>query len=205
MADPSAYILFTRLLLVADSRTGTYTTGRYQLAELSGLKPITAYKALKRLEKWGIIALSSNNKRTAVNILNWSSYQADGNNRVTTKEQQSNTKQEVIINNNSPNGELATPKQVSLDIDEMFSYWQAATGVEIASRAKANRFAASNLLRKHGKDRLKRLIEGVALSHQDEYAPRIADFTQLQSRLSELLVWGAKKGKRQAKGQVLEL
>lgn len=205
MHDQSAYVLFTRLLLVVDSKTGTYKTGRYMLAELTGLKPSTVYKTLKRLEKESMIALSSNNKMTAINILNWRQYQSDGNNKVTTKEQQSNTKQEIINKNNSSIEELAKPKTMSVDINEMFEYWQAATGVEIASRAKANRFAASNLLKKHGSEKLKRLIDGVAMSRSDEYAPRIADFTQLQAKLSDLLVWGTKKGQKQAKGQVLEL
>lgn len=90
--DNTACLLFIKLLLVTNKKTGTYTTGRYKLSLLSNEKPATIYKALKRLEKWGNIELSSNNKRTTIRICNYEEYQEQSNNKVTTKEQQSNNK-----------------------------------------------------------------------------------------------------------------
>ena len=79
------------------------------------------------------------------------------------------------------------------EIDELFNYWTEATGLPITARLQANRYACSNLLKKHGEELLKRLIGGVAKSQGDQYAPRIADFTQLQSKMNELMLWGKKQ------------
>lgn len=96
--DNSAYIVFTKLLLKVDRKTGKYTTGRFKLGDLCNLKPITAWKALHRLKNGQMVSLSSNNRFTVITICNWTKYQGNGNssrnNQVTTGEQPSNTKQE---------------------------------------------------------------------------------------------------------------
>lgn len=97
--DINCYVLFTRLLLVVDSRSGTYTTGRFMLSELTGQKPATVYKTLKRLEKEKMLSVTSNNKFSTITICNWHDYQSLSNNKVTTKEQPSNTKQEIRSKN----------------------------------------------------------------------------------------------------------
>ena len=106
--DVNAYVLFTRLLLVANNN-GEVTAGRYMLAELTGMKPITAYKTLKRLEKEGLISVFSNNQVTTISICKWTQYQANGNNAVTTREQPGNTyirtKNKEIRNNSRVSGE----------------------------------------------------------------------------------------------------
>lgn len=79
------------------------------------------------------------------------------------------------------------------EIDELFNYWQEATGLTITARLQANRYACNNLLKKYGDDKLRRLIDGVAMTQTDQYAPRIADFTQLQSKTNELILWGKKQ------------
>lgn len=101
--DNSAYIVFTKLLMRVDRKTGKYTTGRFKLADLCNLKPTTAWKALKRLEKAKMVSLTSDNKKTIISICNWSKWQSvgdsTGDNKVTTKGQQSDTKQEKRIEN----------------------------------------------------------------------------------------------------------
>lgn len=82
------------------------------------------------------------------------------------------------------------PIKRSPEIDELFKYWLDTTGLAINSRIKQNRFACSNLLRKYGLDGVRRLIDGVAQAQNDKYAPRVADFSQLQAKLNELLLWG---------------
>lgn len=93
--DPTCFSLFIKILLSADSKDGTYTTGRSRLAEMSNLPQMTAYKALKRLEKQGMIQVFSNNRRTTIRICNWSTFQQDGNNKGTAGEQPGNTIQEI--------------------------------------------------------------------------------------------------------------
>lgn len=103
----------------------------------------------------------------------------------------SENKIKVIESKNGTNVPLAQkPKMPSKDIDDLFMYWQEKTGMPISSRIKANRYAASNLLRKHGAAKIRQLIDGVAIAQTDAYAPRISDFSDLQSKLNALLVWG---------------
>ena len=108
LRDAISLQIFIYLLAIVDKTTGDKKIGRFWVSRVLGLNPSTFYKALKRLEeKYKIVTLESNNKYTTVRFINWSKYQGagrivplDGNNKVTTKEQQSNTLQEV------KNGEL---------------------------------------------------------------------------------------------------
>jgi len=98
--DHNCYIIFTGLLLLVDKDSGEYDTGRFTLSDRFKMNPSTVYKALKRLEKkWKMVTLTSNNKYTTVKVVKWHDYQAtgntNGNNKVTTREQQGNTKQEL--------------------------------------------------------------------------------------------------------------
>jgi hypothetical protein len=79
------------------------------------------------------------------------------------------------------------------EINELFDHWAEQCGYNIETRVKANRAAASNLFKKYGVDGVKRLIDGVALAQGDRYAPNIGDFSELQSKLPQLIVWGKKK------------
>jgi DNA-binding transcriptional regulator YhcF (GntR family) len=92
--DPTAIHVFLFLLLFAN-RQGICTIGRSQLELHTGIKKMTAYKALKRLEKCKMVNTSSNNLYTEVSICNWSIYQSTGNNlvnkKVTAREQPSNS------------------------------------------------------------------------------------------------------------------
>lgn len=85
-------------------------------------------------------------------------------------------------------------KVPSKDVNDLFDYWEDRVGYRIQSKVIANRRAASNLAKKFGVDEAKRLVDGVALSHADKFAPRIADFSQLQQKLSDLIAWGKRRG-----------
>ena len=86
------------------------------------------------------------------------------------------------------------------EINEVFEIWRRETGLEISSKIQTNRRAASNLLKKFGVKKLTQLIRGVALAQNDQYAPRIANFIDLQAKLDQLLLWGKK---RQSKTLIL--
>lgn len=79
------------------------------------------------------------------------------------------------------------------EINELFEYWEITVGYPIKSKVKLNRNAANNLLKTHGADALKRMINGVALAHEDRYAPSVADFTELQANMNRFLAWGRKR------------
>lgn len=76
------------------------------------------------------------------------------------------------------------------EINELFDYWEQILGYRVEGQRQRNRNACSNLVKKHGVDGVRRLIQGVAKASNDRFAPRIADFTQLQARYNELIAWG---------------
>ena len=109
--DHNAVRVLIWLLLRADYKTGKIETGRFVAAEDIDINPNTFYATLKRLEKQKIITQVSNNKYTSISILNWSRYQGNDNtkdnNKITTRQQQDNTIQEVNnINNKRNNNKL---------------------------------------------------------------------------------------------------
>lgn len=92
--DPTAAFLFITLLLLVDRESGSYDGGRFVLAKKIGVKPITCYKALKRLERYTMVKLTVNAKYTKITVVNWHVWQSS----VNARETQSNTKQEGRIN-----------------------------------------------------------------------------------------------------------
>ena len=106
MRDPTAWFLFSWILLSVQKDTGKWKVGRFMLADMLGIKSTTIYKTLKRLEKkYKVVTLNSNNRFTEITVLQWAKYQQQtppvtqaGNNKVTTKGQQSNNK--VTLNKN---------------------------------------------------------------------------------------------------------
>lgn len=200
--DNTAFIVFLKLLLRVDRRTGTYTTGRKKLANMCNLNPNTLYSALKRLEASTIIQQQSNTTSTTISICNWWKYQQDVNTSSNDRQSVVNTKQEKKenIDTKVSNTRAKTP---SVDINEMFDYWTQTVGFEIKGQAQKNRYACSNLLKTYGVDNLKKLVDGVARASQDRYAPRIADFTQLQQKQNDLINWGKKSIDTKMKGVVI--
>jgi hypothetical protein len=77
---------------------GQFYTGRYNMAEELGMKPSTAWKLIKVLEKNQSLNIKSNNKFSVITLINWWLYQSavencdsKSNTKITTKEQQNNT------------------------------------------------------------------------------------------------------------------
>lgn len=99
MFDDKGLRVFVWLLIHVDKKTGTITAGRHQIARELKMNSNTVYKVLSRLsKKYKIVTLNSNNKFTEIGLSQWASYNPygemvtqGGNNKVTTKQQQSNT------------------------------------------------------------------------------------------------------------------
>lgn len=85
----------------------------------------------------------------------------------------------------------------SIDINEAFDYWEKTVGYKIQGRVQANRNACSNLLKKFKLSGVQQLINATAVAHNDRYAPRVSDFSTMQSKLNELVAWAKKKGASQ--------
>lgn len=74
------------------------------------------------------------------------------------------------------------------EIDEILNYWQECTGVPVPNR-KSERIATWNLLRKYGAQKVRGMVDAVAVAQNSRYAPRIATPSALQKRLPDLVVW----------------
>lgn len=193
--DRTAWHVFETLLILADTKTGKWSGGMHILSDLCNLNRNTLYKAIKRLEKDKMVNTSVNSRYTVYNICNWSDYQTGGKHLgklpVNAEETPSNT----IKRTKNKELRTMTTSYGKPEINEMFDYWKQSTGIEISSQTQANRRACNNLLKKHGKENLMRLIQGVAVAQGDQYAPRIANFVQLQSKVDDLILWGKKNNK----------
>lgn len=77
MNDDTAFLVFIKLLLMANSKGEVAESGR-DLAERLGIKYSTLYKALKRLNEYAIIKQVSKHRITVIYICNWSNYQTVG-------------------------------------------------------------------------------------------------------------------------------
>ncbi len=194
MNDNTAFVVFTRLLLLADWRSGKYITGRNKLAIQFNLNPATLYSALKRLEASSMLQLHSNSSSTTIYICNWHKYQQRVNSASSDGQQSVITKQEEEKEEDIDTKVSIRAKTPSVDINEMFEMWQKITGLPINGQQQKNRFACSNLLKKYGKDGLTSMIQGVEMAMNDKFAPRISDFVALQSKQNDLLAWGRKNG-----------
>jgi len=112
----------------------------------------------------------------------------------TDKPPLSESKMKVSESKNLTKVKGETPKTYgNPDINELFNYWQKTIGYEITSRRQANRNACKNLIARHTVVGVEKLIEGVKQAQGDKYAPRVADFCDLQAKLNQLLVWGKSK------------
>lgn len=122
--DESAFRVFMWILCSCDYKTGTMKSGRFWASEILGIKPITYYDILRRLEKkYKVVTLSSNNKNTTILVNNWITYQQDSNtvsnNKVTTKQQQSNTNQELRSKELKKNTDKHLPTKEELSLEQM--------------------------------------------------------------------------------------
>lgn len=79
-------------------RKGQFVFGRKKASEELKMSESTIYKYIKLLEKLQMISINSNNKFSVITVEKWEEYQIEelkDNNKVTAKEQQSNTNKNV--------------------------------------------------------------------------------------------------------------
>ena len=109
MRDPTAFQIFIWILISVDYKTGKMISGRFWASDELKIKPRTFHKALtERLrDRYDLVTLSSDNKNTVISVKNWDKYQhsgdTSGDTSVTTKGQQSDTKQEYKEEKNIKN------------------------------------------------------------------------------------------------------
>ena len=190
------------------------------IASETGLKESTTAKCISQLNKagWVSVELDDNNHRKLIQPLLTIATPLPTSKPPFTPQKTplystvniDNSNKNTVIDNdtkvslgNATNKELAKAEVYgNQEINGLFTYWKQTVGYEISGRKQQNRNACSNLIRKHGVDTTKRLINGVAQCNSDKYAPRISDFTELQSKMSALLAWGNRKIKQSNSGGV---
>ena len=92
-------------------------------------------------------------------------------------------------------GEVSPESYGKVEINQLFETWESTTGLPITSNKTKNRYACNNLINKYGVEGVEKLIRVVEKAQMDKYAPRVADFCDLQAKLNQLLLW--------AKGQAV--
>jgi len=180
---------------------GQLITGRYSLAESLNENPNTIYKRLKLLEKLGIINIKSNTKFSLITIIKYGEYQnkkkegnSESNNKVTTKEQQSNTLNKVNKDNKVtiPVGE-AEPQN---PINQIFRIFYNTINPNINYANKTDRTAAEWLINKYGLESTLKAAEYACSVQNNKYAPTITTPYQLKEKMAALAKFKtAKKGK----------
>jgi hypothetical protein len=130
--NDKAFKLFVWCISQADKDTHEFTTGRFQIEKATGIKAMSSYKTLKKLEKRKMVTLNSNNKYTIIHICKYKEYQEkvtqESNNNVTTREQQRNTKQELRIENKNN-----TDNQTTKEAKELVEYYNQLSGKKLTS------------------------------------------------------------------------
>jgi hypothetical protein len=189
IAKKPAYLsLWVILLLMAQHKESTFIwnnkkqvlkkgqliTGRKSLSKRTGIAESQIYKILNFFEMEQQIEQQKTNKFTLITIVNWNAYQQEeqvteqqGNNKVTTKRQQSNTYKNVKNVKNDKNiiTKVITSKSYgNSKINEVINYFELKLGYKLDRTIKSNRYACNNLIRKIEKEYPdKNAVEGIKL------------------------------------------
>lgn len=175
----------------------------------TAIKPSAMKRAIDKLTAAGIIEVKNTyiigtqikcrhfkmiqTPKSEVSKVEQSDYAETVQSGTTETVQSVNSSDRTLTELHLPKGKGDTPETYgNTEINEMFEYWQSTVGYEISGRRQANRNACNNLIKKHTADGVRKLIQGVVLAQGDRYAPQIADFEELQSKLSKLMAWGKK-------------
>ena len=79
------------------------------------------------------------------------------------------------------------------DINEAFAHWEKRLGYPPSNKVKQNRYAASNLIKKHGLDTVTRVIDGLVLLKRERYVRKEAkpvNFIELQANWDAVMAAG---------------
>lgn len=119
-------IIFNSQEMVIDR--GQFITGRDSLAKDLNQNGNTCYKRLKVLENLGICNIKSNNKFSLVTVVNYELYQmldiesnSKSNNKVTTREQQSNTNKNIKNDKNEKNNNIIVANSIEFQLSSKLS------------------------------------------------------------------------------------
>lgn len=188
--DNNAYLVFTKLLLRVNWKTGSITTGRYKFGLLVNLKPTTAYATLRRLENAQMVTLVSDRSSTKITVVNWKKFQSSDtsdDNSMTTSRQQNDT----INKNKRIKEEKNNTKVLGIygnpDINRILETFENSFGMKPV-RIQANRNAAQRILLKvKDIDKVCRIVEYAASIQGDKYSPSVGSLIDIEEKLIKLV------------------
>lgn len=188
---PTEKLVYARICTFDEFFESTETT-----AKLFGVKPGTVQKARIKLEKLGYISCIRNTGRGKVYVPLFDNH-LEVPDRVAQTCNSELHKHTPI--DKKENRELDTkvskaqaPEEFgNQDINDVFKAWKDAKLPPIVGRVQANRRAVWNMLRNKaiGKQKLLDLIQLVAYSQSDPYAPGVPDLETLPRRIGALETW----------------
>lgn len=192
--DFTAWHLFECILMNVDFKSGSLSWGRYQMGEMSDLKPETARHALERLVKAKMVTRSATNKFTTITVCNWHKYQesrpASSPPQRPSKDHQKTTIKDIKNIRNKENIDYNTTNVVcekpQSELQELIDFAKSK-GFPLQGTVKMNRFNASNLLKKFGLEKSKRCVEYAVGVRGAPYAPQVNDFVQLYRKIGDLI------------------
>lgn len=201
--DNNAYLVFTKLLLRVNWKTGSLTTGRYKFSLLVNLKPTTAYATLQRLENAGMVTLHSDRVSTKITVVNWKKFQGvdrlDDNLMTTSRQLDDTINNNKIIKEEKNNTNVLGIKpqygnsDVNTVMDKLYNYLEVKP-----VRIPKQRIAATNLIRRHGLDNTLKLIEAYQyLQQSDIYTVKVASMEDLWNKQNDILLQIKKKKSNQ--------
>ncbi len=185
-----------------EQRNDEYWHSMKDIAEVTGLSKYQVAEAAKKAKELGIIDYRQGYKPNSnIKTTYWTLTKIESSEGKETKPsvgaetETSLTKSKRDKSKRSITNVIGETPEVygKPEINELFEYWHKTIGFPISSNKQKNRYACNNLIKNHGIVDAKRLVDGVERASNDKYAPRIADFIQLQSKLNDLLVWGKKQ------------
>lgn len=186
MLDDKACRVFLWLLIHVNKKTGQLTAGRFQISQDLRINPSTIYKVLQRLEKkYQICNIKSNNKFTEISLTNWAKYNPydekvtqDDNNKVTTKEQQSNTYTRHIDNKDIKTNDKSLQRYGNAKINELMDFFLLTMKLQIMDESVAkNRQYANLCIKKFGFEQTKIAI--TAASQSKFWHTKVTSFKDL--------------------------
>lgn len=215
--DETAFKILIWLLLKVDRTTGKITIGRFWASTELHMNPSTFYKAVTRLStKYHIISVFSNNKNSEVYIDNWAKFQSiitDGNIKVTTGEQQSNTIQEVKNIKNKEKPTVSVVENVSSlesfgnqEINVCIEYFKEKMHVSSEScTIKTSRMYWRNMLANKGYeamgsgiDAVKKWIDIAVMNQSEAFPFKVTSSRDLFYKRADLFqkYYSQKQGKK---------
>lgn len=85
------------------------------------------------------------------------------------------------------------PPVKTKDIDDLFLLWETEVDYPITSQLKTNRQYASKIIQEFPPGDIRPMLKVVALSQDDQYAPRVSNFIQLYRKWDDLKGWVRRK------------